>query len=1350
MKSIKRIRLSLVTAFSAAAIALTAVGLNMRPVSVKAENSVVNGWNSAVARGDQTVELGTKADDYYASFTQLQSGDVISYNGTLKSEWKPDTMTRSTPYALSIIPTGTGTVTWDLQSEGMAAPLRITMVVGGAQALRSEYGTGDSITGIESNKTCASGEPLTVVVDGHHFFNGPVYYLNEDGTFEKAAQLASTTLFEQQADESWKNLYDTFNVSVTVSGEITGLKVKLGESLQFTKMGDLHFPEGGAMYWDFEGYKMPFDANFGNGNSDEGFRGIYLPTQFKERRYFAFKGFPLSFRFTSAEAGAYPDVRVGESGLLGADGTAEAGQYGWYRYTLPADATSAQVSVTEGVNGWNPTVKRGEQQVKADVTMTDDYFTKYTDLKAGDVISYNGKLVSDTPQGRLRTMPYRFAMKATGTGTVTWWFKKDNAALFALVTEIGGKAIGGTYSDSTNKTYNSGDLLDIIVDGHHMYGTKAYYVDANGNLSALSGFNTQFWYDAGMPEEFDVSVEITGDLSELQLKMATASEFTAVNTDVTPEVWKGYNAPFTALSAQEAYRGILAPGENETCKSYWAFKGFPVSFKFGTTDAEATPYVTVGGQRVNSDDTADGYLECGWYNYTISPYAASTALEITASDLNVTYMDGDEVFRKVAVGFNETTSPLANVEKKGNVAEGFYADADLTTPFDFTSLITQNTNIYIKWKEVPHLTFMVDDQVYGYQNFETAGLPDMPEDPSKEGKGFMGWYADANGTTKFDFSAQITENATAYAVFGYNVAYQISGFTGENQKSVKIVKEGGAIAAADAPSYAEVTGGLEFDAFTLEWYKDAELTQKVTFPYTPSASGALYGRLVDTKDYVKPNEYGWDTQKGVKNQDTVVGDKEIPLTESEYGMAAKAIGQGDGYSKFQLGYEGYVVNANKLNVAKEIYFDIEVDSACDTDWAQSGGAAKWISFGLFNSLNGALTSQGPETNRGLNGGLALFAFNLTENTTQISGWPTGNNPVRPVANAFTYNATVKLDMMHFVIVIGETKAESGLYLEKDGNRTLIANLDLQRSMFPDGAYLMLSSFRKTDFTVRLAQQSSIKAGSQENGTYSLSKTSGIAGEKVYIENIAPKAGYKFTERSVFAGDTALSLETEEVGGEVKYYFSMPVGDEVVIEIKWAVAVTFVADDQTLGTAYVVPGDKVLGVDMPDDPEKAGHTFDGWYKDAAFTQAFDRKTDAIEGLTTIYAKFTANVYTITFMSDNETYKTGTANYGGKFTSEEISKEGYTFGGWFTDEACTQAYDFETTVTGNLTVYAKWTPVGGGTSSETENSSSGNGQSSSESTAGCKAGCGSAAGIGGLIAGMTLAGVAILSAFKKKSK
>lgn len=37
----------------------------------------------------------------------------------------------------------------------------------------------------------------------------------------------------------------------------------------------------------------------------------------------------------------------------------------------------------------------------------------------------------------------------------------------------------------------------------------------------------------------------------------------------------------------------------------------------------------------------------------------------------------------------------------------------------------------------------------------------------------------------------------------------------------------------------------------------------------------------------------------------------------------------------------------------------------------------------------------------------------------------------------------------------------------------------------------------------------------------------------------------------------------------------------------------------------------------------------------------------------------------------------------------TREGYTFGGWYTDEACTKAYDFSAAVTADMTLYAKWT-------------------------------------------------------------
>jgi len=90
----------------------------------------------------------------------------------------------------------------------------------------------------------------------------------------------------------------------------------------------------------------------------------------------------------------------------------------------------------------------------------------------------------------------------------------------------------------------------------------------------------------------------------------------------------------------------------------------------------------------------------------------------------------------------------------------------------------------------------------------------------------------------------------------------------------------------------------------------------------------------------------------------------------------------------------------------------------------------------------------------------------------------------------------------------------------------------------------------------------------------------------------------------------------------------------------------------------------------------------------------------------------------------------------------TRDGYTFGGWYTDEACTQAYDFSTPVTADLTLYAKWTknavnPGGnGGSGSNGDNGgvgSNGGGGSSTGTGSGTGAGAGSGSGSkGGAIA------------------
>lgn len=85
-----------------------------------------------------------------------------------------------------------------------------------------------------------------------------------------------------------------------------------------------------------------------------------------------------------------------------------------------------------------------------------------------------------------------------------------------------------------------------------------------------------------------------------------------------------------------------------------------------------------------------------------------------------------------------------------------------------------------------------------------------------------------------------------------------------------------------------------------------------------------------------------------------------------------------------------------------------------------------------------------------------------------------------------------------------------------------------------------------------------------------------------------------------------------------------------------------------------------------------------------------------------------------------------------------RDGYTFGGWYTDEPCTQAYDFSTPVTADLTLYAKWTknavnPGGNGGSG----TNGGNGGAGNGSGAGAGTGTGSGSGTKGQQAGGAVA-------------
>ncbi|MGN0341695.1 MAG: InlB B-repeat-containing protein [Roseburia sp.] len=113
-----------------------------------------------------------------------------------------------------------------------------------------------------------------------------------------------------------------------------------------------------------------------------------------------------------------------------------------------------------------------------------------------------------------------------------------------------------------------------------------------------------------------------------------------------------------------------------------------------------------------------------------------------------------------------------------------------------------------------------------------------------------------------------------------------------------------------------------------------------------------------------------------------------------------------------------------------------------------------------------------------------------------------------------------------------------------------------------------------------------------------------------------------------------------------------------------------------------------------DASKTGYTFEGWYSDAAFTTKVTSISATQTGNITLYAKFTANTYNITYNLDggtNVSDNPASYTYGTGVTSlADASKEGYTFAGWYSDSAfTTKVTSISSTQTGNVTLYAKFT-------------------------------------------------------------
>lgn len=156
-----------------------------------------------------------------------------------------------------------------------------------------------------------------------------------------------------------------------------------------------------------------------------------------------------------------------------------------------------------------------------------------------------------------------------------------------------------------------------------------------------------------------------------------------------------------------------------------------------------------------------------------------------------------------------------------------------------------------------------------------------------------------------------------------------------------------------------------------------------------------------------------------------------------------------------------------------------------------------------------------------------------------------------------------------------------------------------------------------------------------------------------------------------------------------YDFDKEVTEDITLYAKWVKTVTVTYHVGSYGTApasqTVDAGKKFT---RPADPVDSRAIFQGWYTDENYTTAYDFGS-AVETDLNLYAKW-KDGYRVVFQT---AYGTPPAEQkvalNGKATKPaDPTATGYIFKGWYTSQLYTAEFDFNTPITADTTLYAKW--------------------------------------------------------------
>lgn len=126
------------------------------------------------------------------------------------------------------------------------------------------------------------------------------------------------------------------------------------------------------------------------------------------------------------------------------------------------------------------------------------------------------------------------------------------------------------------------------------------------------------------------------------------------------------------------------------------------------------------------------------------------------------------------------------------------------------------------------------------QTVESGKIIVKPNDPTRQGYVFKGWYSDVNLEKAYDFSSAVTQNITLYAKWNntYTVKFQTNG---GNQVKDQVIENGDKVTKPIDPTRSK--------SIFVDWFSDSQLKEKYDFTRPVTKDMTIYARWQVENDY---------------------------------------------------------------------------------------------------------------------------------------------------------------------------------------------------------------------------------------------------------------------------------------------------------------------------------------------------------------------------------------------------------------------------------------------------------------------------------------------------------------------